>query len=258
MMLSLRNLHAGYVSREAAVIADVSVNLEKGAFVCVLGRNGAGKSTLMRTVAGLQPALKGDVLLHGENVWTMSAASRARKIAVVLTDRIASPGLRVDDVVTLARQPFTSWQGRLQPQDQEIVDQAFTALGLHGFRIRLFDSLSDGERQRVMIARALAQSPQLVVLDEITAFLDLPGRVEVMGLLRRMARDLNVIVLLSSHDLELALEMADQIWLVDGKGAMHTGNADSIVAQGRVNDAFDTSDVRFSVEAQRFKLTGAP
>jgi len=254
MMLELCDLDVGYPGRQQPVLSSLALQVKEGTFVCVLGRNGAGKSTLMRTLAGLQTSLRGRTFLDGEDLHDIGAAARARKIAVVLTDRIASPGLRVADIVCMARQPFTQWQGRLLDHDKAIVDGAFSAMQLQGYRHRLFDSLSDGERQRVLVARALAQTPKLVILDEITAFLDLPGRVEVMGLLRRLAHEKQIVVLLSSHDLELALEMADQVWLLDGKGSMHVGSAANLINSGIVNKAFDTSEVAFCREAGRFKL----
>jgi iron complex transport system ATP-binding protein len=183
----------------------------------------------------------------------MRAATRARQIAVVLTERAFSPGLRVDDVVSLGRQPFTSWQGRLTADDRRIIDDALAQVGVAGFRRRYFDDLSDGERQRVLIARAIAQTPRLMVLDEITAFLDLPGRVEMMALLRRFARTTGAAVLLSSHDLDLSLQLADAVWLV-ADGQVHDGSASVLIEGGAIAAAFDTEDVVFSPADQRFRL----
>lgn len=202
-MLTLGDLRVGYPGARGAVLAGVSLEAKPGDFICILGRNGAGKSTLMRTIAGLQPPLAGFATLDGENVAAMRPAARARRIAVVLTERQFSPGLKVEDVVSLGRQPFTSWQGRLTADDWNIANLALDRVGAGAFRGRYFDDLSDGERQRVLIARAIAQTPRVMILDEITAFLDLPGRVEIMAALRRHARESGVIVLLSSHDLEL-------------------------------------------------------
>jgi iron complex transport system ATP-binding protein len=230
--------------------------VEPGSFVCVLGRNGAGKSTLMRTLAGLQGALGGRAYLEQEDIAIMRPQTRARRVAVVLTERAGSPGLTVDDVVSLGRQPFTGWQGHLTADDRDRVDVALAVAGATPFASRLFDDLSDGERQRVMIARAIAQTPKLMVLDEITAFLDLPGRVEIMTLLRRHARESGSMVLLSSHDLDLSLQLADHIWLLDGKGGLAVGTADDLIKEGAIGRAFDSSEVRFSAERGRFELVG--
>lgn len=254
MTLQLDRLSVGYGAPRGAVLSDLDHQVQPGSFVCVLGRNGAGKSTLMRTIAGLQSALTGEVRLGGGDVSRLRPGERARRIAVVLTERSASPGLTVDDVVTLGRQPFTGWRGTLTDDDRRLADEALKSAGAAVFSKRLFDDLSDGERQRVMIARAIAQTPTLMVLDEVTAFLDLPGRVEVMALLRRQARDTGTIVLLSSHDLDLSLQLADSVWLLDGFGGLATGSADALIAEGAVGRAFDSEDVRFSVDRQRFEL----
>jgi iron complex transport system ATP-binding protein len=253
MMLALGGLSVGYPGERGVVLRGIDIALAPGAFVCILGRNGAGKSTLMRTIAGLQRPLAGRVALEGADIASMRAASRARQIAVVLTERAFSPGLRVDDVVSLGRQPFTGWQGHLTAEDRRVVDEAIEQLGSAPLRRRYFDDLSDGERQRVMIARAIAQTPRLMVLDEITAFLDLPGRVEVMALLRRHARAKRAAVLLSSHDLDLSLQLADEVWLV-ADGAVESGTSAALVERGAIARAFDTDDVVFSAVDQRFRL----
>lgn len=253
-MLTLNNLDVGYAGARGAVLRQVTLETRPGAFVCLLGRNGAGKSTLMRTIAGLQPPLAGAARLQGEDIAGMRAPLRARRIAVVLTERPSSPGLKVDDVVILGRQPFTGWDGRLSAEDRRLADEALERAGASRFRSRYFDQLSDGERQRVMIARAMAQTPQLMVLDEITAFLDLPGRVEVMSRLRSHARESGAIVLLSSHDLDLSLQLADAVWLLDGKGALHVGPPAELIAAGHVGGAFDTPDITFAPELGRFQL----
>ncbi|WP_448502286.1 ABC transporter ATP-binding protein [Sphingomonas sp.] len=255
-MLRLDALSVGYGAPRGQVLGDLTLQVPSGSFVCVLGRNGAGKSTLMRTLAGLQSALDGRALLEGDDIAAMRPQTRARRIAVVLTERAASPGLTVDDVVSLGRQPFTGWQGRLTVDDRARVSASLDMAGAAAFRGRLFDDLSDGERQRIMIARAIAQAPQLMVLDEITAFLDLPGRVEVMALLRNHARQTGAIVLLSSHDLDLSLQLADDVWLLDGQGGLAVGTPDSLIAGGHVGRAFDTDAVRFSPQLGRFELIG--
>lgn len=250
-MLVLKGLSVGYGSK--IVLSEVDISVSPGAFICILGRNGAGKSTLMRTIAGLQHPLAGGVEIDGEDIATMRAATRARRIAVVLTERAFSPGLRVLDVVSLGRQPFTSWQGHLTKEDRGIVDDALARVGADEFRTRYFDDLSDGERQRVLISRAIAQTSQLLILDEITAFLDLPGRVEIMALLRRHARATGATVLLSSHDLDLSLQLADQVWLV-AAGGVATGTAAELIERGVIARAFDTDDVGFSPTDHRFHL----
>lgn len=258
-MLALDDLTVGYPGPRGAVLAPATFAVEPGAFICILGRNGAGKSTLMRSIAGLQAPLDGSASLEGEDIAAMRAATRARRVAVVLTERSFSPGLKVEDVVSLGRQPFTGWQGHLGAEDHRIARRALEQAGAEPFAGRYFDDLSDGERQRVMIARAMAQTARLMILDEITAFLDLPGRVEIMALLRRHARATGAIVLLSSHDLDLSLQLADDVWLI-AEGRVATGSANALVGSGAIARAFDTPDVAFSSDRRRFELvqTGLP
>lgn len=253
-MLKLESLSVGYSAPRGVVLGGLDVEVAAGSFVCVLGRNGAGKSTLMRSLSGLQPALAGHALLDGEDISRMRPQTRARRVAVVLTERTASPGLTVDDVVSLGRQPFTNWHGHITSEDKVFLIEAMLGAGVDRFSGRLFDDLSDGERQRVMIARALAQTAPLMVLDEITAFLDLPGRVEVMSLLRDHARQTGAVILLSSHDLDLSLQLADSVWLLDGQGGLVVGSPDALIAGGHIGRAFDTEAVKFSIELGRFQL----
>lgn len=256
-MLKLDALAVGYSGTRGSVLRDISLEVTPGGFVCVLGRNGVGKSTLMRTIAGLQPALNGSASLQGQDIASLSAAERARQIAVVLTERAGSAGLTVEEVIGFGRMPYTRWNGVLSAADADVISEALRLSGAHALAGRLFDDLSDGERQRVMIARAIAQQPRLMVLDEITAFLDLPGRVEVMSLLRRQARQSGSIVLLSSHDLDLSLQLADRLWLLDGSGQVLAGTADELVDRGVIGRAFDTSEVAFSIQRRRFELVDA-
>ncbi|MCG8443389.1 MAG: ABC transporter ATP-binding protein [Caulobacterales bacterium] len=238
------------------MVEATSATLQPGAFVCVIGRNGAGKSTLMRTICGLQQALAGSASLRGRTIAAMGQAERARSIAVVTTDRVSSPGLLAHDVVALGRHPYTNWTGRLTEKDEAIIANALRTAGAEPFGATHFDGLSDGERQRVMIARALAQSSPVMVLDEITAFLDLPGRVEIMALLRRQARHQGKIVLLSSHDLELSLELAGELWIVHA-GRLIRGAPNALIDQGVIAEAFDSQDVAFDKQRGRFALRDA-
>ncbi|MCG8412908.1 MAG: ABC transporter ATP-binding protein [Pseudomonadales bacterium] len=252
-MLELRDLASGYAGTKGVVVDPVSLTLEAGDFICVIGRNGAGKSTLMRTISGLQPALSGDALLAGQSIPTMSSQERAQSISVVTTDRVSSPGLLARDVIELGRQPYTNWRGQLTNEDISIVEEATYQAGAVTLAPKPFDSLSDGERQRVMIARALAQTSKVLVLDEITAFLDLPGRVEIMALLRRHARETGKIVLLSSHDLELSLELVGQLWIVHD-GELSFGSPNTLITNGVIEQAFDNSDVSFDPSQKRFTM----
>ena len=255
-MLRLSDLKCGYLGLPAPVVTAPNIEIAAGRFVCVIGRNGAGKSTLMRTISGLQKPLAGSAFLEGREIARLGARERAQDITVVTTERVSSPGLFARDVVELGRQPFTNWHGRLGPDDLGAVAQAVAQTRSGEFSAKLFDALSDGERQRVMIARALAQSPRMMVLDEITAFLDLPGRVEIMSLLRQHAHETGTVVLISSHDLELSLELADELWVVHA-GALHFGGPKDSSMMHLIADSFSSSGVQFDTISGRFTLSNA-
>jgi iron complex transport system ATP-binding protein len=222
--------------------------------VCLLGPNGIGKSTLLRTIAGMQPALWGSVELDGVDVRSMTEADLARRRGAVLTERIGVEALLARRIVELGRYPHSGWFGSLSARDHSVVDWAIDAVGARHLADRDFSQLSDGERQRVMVARALAQEPVLLVLDEPTAFLDVPSRVELMGLLRQLARDSGLAIVVSTHDLELALRMADVVWLVMPGGELVAGAPEDVVLGGGIAEAFEGRQIRFHASERSFRL----
>lgn len=253
-MYAIDSLQIGYGRRVLSMLEQVAV--EPGEFICLLGRNGQGKSTLLRTLAGFIPAVDGEVSLDGRPLRNWPAAERARKVAVVLTDRPQVGSLRVHELVEMGRQPYTGWTGALSDEDQAICEGALAQVEGDHLRDRFVDSLSDGERQRVMIARALAQRPQVMLLDEITAFLDLPSRVTITATLRRIAHETGVSMVLSSHDLELSLNAADRIWLLPGDGRFIDGAPEDVALSGAIGAAFDQANLVFSLQSGRFETRG--
>lgn len=257
--LQTRDLAVGYRTRQhrRAVLERVSVAVAPGELVCLLGPNGIGKSTLIRTLARMQPALWGAVELGGVALDTLSDGALARRLGVVLTERVAVESLRVRQVVELGRYPYVGWLGGLSATDRKVVDWALESVGVVHLGDRDFARISDGERQRVMVARALAQEPVLLILDEPTAFLDVPSRVELMGLLRGLTRSGGLAVVVSTHDLELALRTADVIWLLMPGGEVVTGAPEDVIVSGAVAQAFEGRHIRFHAEERAFRwLTG--
>ena len=246
-MLTLERLSIGYRSRRAETVlaSDISLELRAGELVCLLGPNGAGKSTLMRTVAGMQPPLGGRVLLDGDDIHSMPARERAGRLGMVLTEKVEAGLLTAYALVGLGRYPHTNWSGKLSHHDHKVIRECIERVGAQDLAHRLVSDLSDGERQRVMMARALAQEPRLLVLDEITAFLDLPSRVDAMRLLRRVVRETSRAVLLATHDLELALRAADRVWLLPRGGQLETGAPEDLVLSGAFEAAFASEGVDF-------------
>jgi iron complex transport system ATP-binding protein len=255
--LNLENLSAGYGRSRRdplVVVRDVSVELRAGEMVCLLGPNGAGKSTLMRTVAGMQPPVAGRVFLNGEDIHRLSPRELAKRLSVVLTDRVSIGVLSAYALVSLGRYPYTDWTGRLTDRDHKAVQGALQAVGADDLASRNVIELSDGERQRIMVARALAQETPLMVLDEITAFLDLPRRVEIMRILRDLAHVTGKAILLSTHDLELALRSADRLWLLPRNGAFQHGSPEELVLSGAFESAFHSEGVDFDRSTGAFRL----
>jgi iron complex transport system ATP-binding protein len=254
--LRTQDLAVGYRTRRTrrVVLERVNLTAHAGELVCVLGPNGIGKSTLLRTLARMQPALWGTVELGGTNLHAMSQSELARRLGVVLTDRVAVDALSVRRIVELGRYPHCGWFGGLADHDREVVEWAIDAVGAQHLAARDFSRLSDGERQRVMIARALAQEPVLLVLDEPTAFLDVSSRVELIGLLRQLTRSGQLAAVSSTHDLELALRTADVVWLVMPGGELLTGAPEDVVLAGGIAHAFEGRQIRFYPGERSFRL----
>ena len=249
-----RDLAVGYRTRSGrrAVLEGITVKVETGELVCLIGPNGIGKSTLIRTLAKLQPPLWGSIALAGIDLASLSPGDVAKRVGVVLTDRVGVAGLTVRQIVELGRYPYTGWLGTLTARDDDAVSWAIAAVRAAHLTHRDFQQLSDGERQRVLVARALAQQPLLLALDEPTAFLDLPSRVELMGLLRSLTRANTIAALVSTHDLELALRMADRLWLALPEGEVVSGAPEEMVRSGAIARAFDGPHVRFHASDRTF------
>lgn len=213
--ITTNRLTVGY--RGHRVVEDISLSLPCGRLVCLLGPNGAGKSTLLRTLCGFQPPIAGTVTISGSDITTMSAAEVARLVSVVLTDRPLTPSLTAAEMVGMGRAPYTGFWGRLSDNDRRLVSEAMQTVGVDSLATRRMGRLSDGERQKVMIAKALAQHTPVIVLDEPTAFLDYPSKVAVMKTLARLAHDEGKTILMSTHDLELAAQLGDELMEIENK-----------------------------------------
>jgi iron complex transport system ATP-binding protein len=255
-LLAAEALTVGYTAhrRQQPVIRDIAAGLRPGELVGLIGPNGAGKSTLMRTLAGMAPPLAGRVLLRGRDVRSWSARRLATELAVVLTERVTAGLLTAEALVGLGRSPYTGWSGRLTAADREIVWRCLAAVDACELADRSLAELSDGERQKVMIARALAQEPAVLLLDEVTAFLDLPRRVEVVRILRDLAHREGKAILLSTHDLELALRSADLLWLLPKGGPLLQGLPEELVLAGAFDITFTSEGVAFDPATGSFQF----
>lgn len=246
-IVETRSLAIGYRSSgtERTVAAGLNIQLRAGNMVCLLGSNGAGKSTLMRTLSGLQPPLAGEIRIGDQLLGALKPAELAQKLSLVLTDRIEAGNLTAREVVALGRTPYTGWLGSLTRDDHFKIAQSIEQTGITTLLDRHMHQLSDGERQKVMLARALAQDTPVILLDEPTAHLDLPNRVEMMRLLHTLARIARKAILLSTHELDLALQTADELWLMHPDGSLLAGLPEDLVLNGAFEATFARSGFSF-------------
>jgi len=255
-VLQTHQLDIGYTtSRRADVLVgeNITLSLNSGELVCLLGPNGVGKSTLMRTIAGMQKPLAGRIRLMGDDIAALKPGQLATRLSVVLTDRPNLGLLNGYALVALGRHPHTDWTGRLSSYDDAVIHWAIEAVGAADLAGHPVMELSDGQRQKLMIARALAQESELILLDEPTAFLDLPRRAEIMRWLRQLAVEAGRAILLSTHDLDLALRSADKLWLMSGKN-VYAGSPEDLVLNGTFEAAFQDEGVNFDRATGTFSV----
>ena len=259
--IRVERLTTGYTGRngsKVAVTGSLSASLHGGELTCLLGPNGAGKSTLLRTLSGFLPPLDGEIFIEGKRLSAHTPAELAKVIGVVLTERLHLNNMTVEELVGLGRSPYTGFWGRLSGDDRRIVNRSMELVRVDGMRGRMVSTLSDGERQKVMIAKALAQETPVIFLDEPTAFLDYPSKVEIMQLLLSLAHGEGKTVFLSTHDLELSLQIADRIWLVDKSKGVVTGTPEDLSLAGEMGRFFEREGVVFDLDAGLFRIDSRP
>lgn len=241
-MIEFRNFSIAYGARK--LLDGVSAIVGDGCLTALIGRNGAGKSTLLRAVAGLNRNFSGEIIVNGRSLSKMPPGRLARNLAFVSTERTRIPNLRCRDVVALGRAPYTDWLGRLSPADSAIVDDSLAAVGMSGYAECTMDKMSDGECQRVMIARALAQSTPVILLDEPTSFLDLPNRYGLCSLLSGLAHKAGKCIFFSTHELDIALSLCDSVALLDGM-QLHCMSAAQMRESGLIDRLFRSERMTF-------------
>jgi len=244
-VVSVSHLDVGFPAHAQPLLQDFSAALQSRELVCLMGPNGAGKTTLLRTLLGLHPPLRGQVHIRGQALTSLSRRFLAQHVSVVLPGRITAGQLTVEELVALGRLPYTRWSGRYTPRDLEIALEALARVEALTLRYRRVAELSDGERQRVLIARALAQDTTLLLMDEPTAFLDIAHRVHITRLLQQLAQD-GKAVLMTTHDLDLALHYGDRLWLWDPDARrIHMGIPEELMLSGVLPRVFAAKDIQF-------------
>ena len=254
-ILKTQHLSIGYSRKKQLTIVQRELNLQlkAGELVCLIGPNGTGKSTLLRTLSGLQKPLSGSISIDHQNIDKLSLNKKALMISLVLTDKIEIENTTVYDIVAFGRHPYSNWWGTKNSDDDECIREAIHMVHLDHKMHTLISELSDGEKQRAMIAKALAQDTPIILLDEPTAHLDLPNRVEIMLLLHRLAHKTDKAILLSTHELDLALQAADKIWLMD-KEKVLCGVPEDLVLNGSFNQTFESKAYYFNEGNGNFSM----
>ncbi len=243
-MIRLKNITLGYGDR--LLIDSVSTKFRQGELTALIGRNGSGKSTLLRAISALGDITKGEILLGGKELSKIEPQELAQIISLVTTERVRIANLRCRDVVALGRAPYTNWIGRMQTEDEDIVMQSLERVGMIEYATRTMDTMSDGECQRIMIARALAQQTPIILLDEPTSFLDLPNRYELCTLLADLAHKENKCILFSTHELDIALSLSDTIALLDSPHLHHLAT-NEMKHSGHIERLFNNQSSLFNI-----------
>jgi len=256
MTVEIRNLSIGYKTKNGLIpIAEkICATLFGEKLTCLLGPNGSGKSTLLRTISRFQPKLAGEISIFGKEISSFSEKELACTVGIVLTERPDVGDLSVTELIGLGRSPYTGFWGRLKKSDETIVEKVISQMKIEELANRQVRTLSDGEWQKVMIAKTLAQETPLILLDEPTAFLDFPSKIEIMRLLFELTRNTGKTVFLSTHDLELALQIADVLWLMDRKNGITIGTPEVLRLDGSIENLFSCEGAVFDKEKGFFKI----
>lgn len=254
--IEINALSIGYPNKKGSKVVAEKLNaaINPGELTCLLGENGIGKSTLLRTLSAFQPKLAGEILIQGKEIETYTDKELSHIIAVVLTDRIDVPNMTAEELIGLGRSPYTNFWGAMDEEDSKKVRQAIAQIRIEGLAHRMVHTLSDGERQKVLIAKALAQETPVIFLDEPTAFLDFPSKVEIMQLLHRLSRDTHKTIFLSTHDLELALQIADKLWVMDKINGLTVGTPEDLSLNGDLSRCFARKGITFDMETGLFRV----
>lgn len=254
--LSGKELALGYFHQKAKkeILSDLDFALFSGELTCLLGPNGVGKSTLIKAILGQIHPWKGSIQLDQRSITDYSVEELAKRIAVVLTDPVFPGNMTVGQLIALGRTPHTGWSGKLSSTDREIVEKALADTKISYLRDERLSEISDGQRQKAMIARALAQDGKVMILDEPTAHLDLVNRFEIMSLLREIAHSQQKAILVVTHDLDIAIETADRFWILNCGTPLISGKPEDLILSGQINRLLPSDKYRFSLSRGRMEF----
>lgn len=254
--MEIKNLSIGYTASHDVKVIQRGINarLTPGQLTCLLGPNGAGKTTLLRTLAGFLKPLEGYITVGDKSLSEMTSSEISKTISIVLTDRPNVMSMTASQLVALGRSPYSGFWGKISHEDKEIIEKSLAETGVTEFKDRQVSTLSDGELQKVMIAKALAQSTEIILLDESTAFLDFPSKIGIMKLLSDIARKQNKSILLSTHDVNMALALADNLWMLDRNIGFNSGTPESLSEKGVLQRYFEDKNLEFDKNTLTFNI----
>ena len=259
MKMKIESLSTGFLLKKGerkVLHQKLDLELSAGELVCILGPNGAGKSTLLKTLLGFDLPLEGKVFFNDKELRQISVREMAQIVAVVLTDKIDDIYLTAHEIISTGRYPYGGFTGKLSAEDISQIERAENQVGISHLTGNVFSKLSDGEKQKVMIARAIAQDTPFIFLDEPVAFIDAPSKIGLMQLLYRLVSDMGKGILMATHDLDSALNYSDRIWLLGKNGEWDEGKPDILQISGKINHFFDSENVSYNIENKRFNWTG--
>lgn len=252
-ILKIENLSIGYITKKKqnVIASNIDVEINEPKMICLLGKNGIGKSTLLRTIAKIQPLLDGEIYIENEEIQNNTSIQLSKKISIVLTERIPPNNLTVYELIALGRQMYTNWIGKLTTKDTIKITEAIEITKINAIKNKKIDELSDGQYQKVMIARAIAQDTPIILLDEPTAHLDINNKVEIYKLLKELSKNKQKTILITSHELQLAIQFANDLWLMSPQKFI-SGETNKMIETNRLQDLFETKSVTFDKTTKQF------
>ena len=252
-ILTTSNLCVGYSSKKEikTIASNINLSLKKGELIALIGANGIGKSTLLRTLIGIQPPLSGDVILNGKNILDYDSISFAQNLSIVLTEKLPASNLTVFEIIALGRQPYTNWLGNLSENDIWKINEAMELTQITSLAEKNHYEISDGQLQNVLVARALAQDTPLIILDEPTTHLDLLHKVSLFKLLKKLAKETNKCILFSTHDIDMAIQISDEMIIMTSDNVVQDQPC-NFISKGNFNTLFKDDHIAFDSEKGKF------